>query len=46
MQGGKGKRLGGLPSQFVLGAQPTAQPLASMSFIFESILNLGGDRTL
>jgi len=32
MQGGNGKLLGCLPSQFVLGAQPLSQPLASMSF--------------
>src|SRR5215472_7799082 len=32
MQGGDGKLLGRLPLQFVLGAQPLSQPLASMSF--------------
>jgi len=32
MQGGNGELLGYLPSQFVLGAQPLSQPLASMSF--------------
>src|SRR5215467_125808 len=32
MQGGNGKLLGCLPSQFVLGAQPLSQPLAGMSF--------------
>ena len=32
MQGGNGELLGCLPAQFVLGAQPLSQPLASMSF--------------